>query len=119
MVRLIGLSMFFLAAVGSASSQSGPVGTSGGPTIQFAGCMYYEHANFGGKHTSIPGGIRRRLGDDWNDEISSVACNSYCELTVYEHRDFNGASRTFRGNISDVGDGWNDNISSMVAHCRR
>ncbi len=83
--------------------------------------MYYEHANwnFGGGSVAIPGGVRRKLGSEWNDEISSIACNSYCEVTVYEHRDFNGAQRTFRGNISFVGEAWNDDISSLIARCSR
>jgi Peptidase inhibitor family I36 len=101
------------------AAAEGPIGTTGGPNIQFQGCMYYEHINFGGKQGSIPGGIRRKLGSAWDDEISSIACNSYCKVTVFEHRDFNGASHTFAGNISFVGDGWNDDISSMVASCSR
>lgn len=59
------------------------------PEIRFRGCMYYEHANFGGKRTSIPGGIRRRLARNGTTRFSSIACNPYCKLTVYEYRDFN------------------------------
>jgi hypothetical protein len=104
-------------ASSSASAGEGPIGTSGGPDIRFRGCMYYQHANFGGGSASIAGGIRRRLGSAWNDEISSVACHPYCRLTVYEHREFGGARRVFRGNISFVGEAWNDEISSMEASC--
>ena len=106
-------------SLGPLSAQDGPIGTTGGPNIEFRGCMYYEHANFEGKRSSIPGGIRRRLGSEWDDEISSIACNPYCNLTVYEYRDFNGAGHTFSGNISFVGEAWNDDISSMVASCSR
>jgi peptidase inhibitor family I36 len=103
-----------------ASAQSGPIGTTGGPNITFLGCMYYEHINFGGARTSIPGGVRRTyVGSAWNDKISSIACNPYCSLEVFEHRDLKGASRVFRGNISFVGDSWNDRISSMIASCNR
>jgi hypothetical protein len=121
MLKIITLSLVVLgfAAIASVSAQDDAIGTTGGPTIQFNGCMYYQHSNFGGGSAAIRGGIRRKLGSDWNDEISSIACNAYCEVTVYEHRDFNGAHRTFRGNISFVGEGWNDDISSLVARCSR
>jgi hypothetical protein len=111
--------LFLMASLRPLSAQEGAIGTTGGPEIRFQGCMYYEHANFGGKRTSIPGGIRRKLGSQWDDEISSIACNPYCKLTVYEYRDFNGAGEVFAGNISYVGDPWNDDISSMVASCTR
>jgi hypothetical protein len=118
-ILTVALTAVIVAAIASVSAQDGAIGTTGGPNIRFNGCVYYQHASFGGGSNSIEGGIRRRLGSEWNDEISSIACNSYCELTVYEHRDFNGAHRTFRGNISYVGDAWNDDISSMVARCSR
>jgi hypothetical protein len=110
----------FLVAGAVSASAEGPLGTTGGPTINFIGCMYYEHINFGGGHTSVPGGIQRNyVGSAWNDKISSVACNSRCSLEVFEHRDLKGRSHTFRGNITFVGDFWNDRISSMVARCSR
>ena len=115
----LGLMVVALVAMAPSSTQDGAIGTTGGPNISFSGCMYYEHANFGGGSRSIPGGIRRKLGSDWDDEISSIACNSSCEVTVYEYRDFNGAHQTFRGNISFVGEAWNDDISSLVARCSR
>jgi hypothetical protein len=113
------LAALLLAAAITSVSAQGPIGTTGGPHIQFAGCVYYEHENFGGGSNSIRDGIRRKLGSEWNDTISSIACNPYCEVTVYEHRDFNGAHRTFRGNISFVGEAWNDEISALVARCSR
>jgi hypothetical protein len=113
----VALMAVIVAAIASVSAQHGPTGSSGGPTIRFNGCRYYQHENFGGGYNSIEGGTRRQLGSEWNDEISSIACKSSCRLIVYEHRDFDGAHRTFRGNISYVGDAWNDSISSMVAQC--
>lgn len=109
--------LLLMASLRPLSAQEGALGSNNGPEIRFRGCMYYEHANFEGKSTSIPGGIRRRLGSAWDDEISSIACNPYCHLTVYEYRDFNGADETFGGQISFVGEAWNDDISSMVATC--
>jgi hypothetical protein len=120
MIKALALSVLALAGITSTlSAQDGAIGTTGGPNISFAGCMYYQHANFGGSRGSIPGGIRRKLGSDWDDEISSIACNPYCEVTVYEYRDFNGAHQTFRGNIQFVGEAWNDDVSSLVARCSR
>jgi hypothetical protein len=119
MFKAFALSLAVFAAIVSVSAQDGATGTTGGPSIGFDGCMYYEHHNFGGAQAAIRKDIRRKLGGDWNDQISSIACNPYCEVTVYEHRDFNGAERTFRGNISFVGEAWNDDISSLVARCRR
>jgi hypothetical protein len=111
--------LLILSTMVYVSAQDGAIGVNPGPTIPFDGCMYYEHDKFGGASASIRKDIRRKLGGDWNDRISSIACNSYCEVTVYEHRDFNGALQTFRGAISFVGEAWNDDISSLVARCRR
>jgi hypothetical protein len=106
-----------LTSVALTTAQDGPIGSSGGPQIRAKGCRYYEHHNFGGGSNFIGDGVRRQLGSDWNDAISSIACNAYCRVTVYEHREFNGARRTFRGNISFVGEAWNDEISALVASC--
>ena len=118
MFKALALALLVLVAVTSLAAQDGAVGTTGGPRIKLRGCMYYQHADFGGGRNSILEGVRRQLGSDWNDEISSIACNPYCEVTVYEYRDFNGAHQTFRGNILFVGEAWNDDISSLVARCR-
>ena len=57
-------------------------------------------------------------GGRWNDQISSIACNPYCNMQVWEHRDFRGASRMFYPNTEYVGKGWNDRISSLKVRCR-
>ncbi len=93
-------------------------GTSAGPEVTIEGCFYYEHDNFGGERREIPLGLNRRyVGDTWNDRISSIACSGSCALRVWEHRDYQGAARTFTGAISYVGDEWNDRISSMKPIC--
>ena len=107
-----------LACAGAAAAQ-GPVGTTGGPGVGFRGCIYYQHAGVEGNRRVIAAGTRRRyVGDVWNDQISSIACNRSCHLIVYEHRDYGGERRAFYPNIQYVGDAWNDRISSMVAVCR-
>jgi hypothetical protein len=98
----------------------GELMTSGGPEVPPNSCIYYEHIDFDGHSVHIPLGIRRKyVGDDWNDEISSIACANGCRLLVWEHRDFVGASRTFAENGAHqyVGDDWNDSISSMKVAC--
>ena len=109
-----------LALAATGASAEGPIATSGGPPVGFRGCIYYQHAGFQGERQSIADGTRRRyVGDPWNDQISSIACNrrAACRLTVFQHRDYGGARRTFYPNIQYVGDGWNDQISSMIAQC--
>lgn len=107
-----------LAIAAQSVAAQGPVGTTGGPRVSFRGCIYYQHAGFEGAQNWIGGGTRRRyVGDGWNDQISSIACNRNCYLIVYEHRDYGGERRAFYPNIQYVGDAWNDRISSMIARC--
>ena len=109
-----------LALAAGSASAGGPISTSGGPQPGFTGCVYYQHAGFQGERQAIAGGTRRRyVGDHWNDQISSIACNrrAACRLIVYEHRDYGGAMRVFYPNTQYVGDQWNDRISSMIARC--
>jgi len=109
-----------LALAAQKAAAGGPIGTSGGPQPGFSGCVYYQHAGFQGERQAIAGGTRRRyVGDHWNDQISSIACNrrASCRLVVYEHINYGGASRIFYPNTQYVGDQWNDRISSMIARC--
>lgn len=102
-----------------AGAQPGAIGTTGGPELAFRGCQYYEHIDFGGARRSIGAGVDRNyVGDGWNDQISSIACRGGCSVTVYENRDFGGASVRWSSNISYVGDDWNDQISSLRVRCR-
>jgi hypothetical protein len=98
-------------------TEEGPISTSGGPDVPFEGCFYYEHASFGGMRRDIPRGLKRNLGDRWNDEISSIACSPGCGLLVGEHHDFGAAQETFWGATQYVGDAWNDDISSLKVVC--
>ena len=116
---LVFAGLLLIGSLHPIAAEEGPIGTNGGPQIDFPGCMYYEHANFEGKRAPIMARIRRKLGSDWDDEISSIACRPGCQLRVFEYRDFNGADEIFGSNISYVGDAWNDDISSMVASCTR
>ena len=88
------------------------------PAVNFRGCAYFEHANWGGKWRSIPSGVHRKfVGDTWNETISSFSCNPACRIAAFQDRDFQGPRVEF-GTTQFVGD-WNDRISSMIAVCRR
>ena len=113
-------SLLFVASIALAPTTGRteePIGTSGGPDVPFEGCYYYEHADFGGMRRDSPRGLKRNLGDRWNDQISSIACSSGCGLQVGEHHDFGAAQETFWGATQYVGDAWNDDISSVKVVC--
>ncbi|MCX5077134.1 peptidase inhibitor family I36 protein [Streptomyces sp. NBC_00513] len=48
----------------------------------------------------------------WNDTVSS-AQGITCPITLWEHRDFRGASQTYHGYNAYVGDGMNDKATSV------
>lgn len=61
------------------------------------------------------------VGWDWNDLISSMSIPPGWSVTIYQHSDFGGDSRTLEGDVADLrhygGPGpdgtWNDQISSV------
>ena len=109
-----------IALIGGGAGAKEAIGTSGGPDGPFRGCILYEHANFAGHTFTIRGNYNLSyIGSRWNDKVSSIACNPYCSVTVFEHRDFKGASERFRPNIQYVGGWWNDRISSARVRCSR
>jgi hypothetical protein len=118
MRKSILLSTALLAAACSGAQAQEP-GTNGGPELRFSGSICHN-SNFGGHTFTVRGNYNLSyIGGRWNDKVSSIACNPYCEVTVFEHRDFQGASRRFGANIQYVGDGWNDRISSARVRCSR
>ncbi len=109
----------FALTIGTAAAEE-PVGTSGGPDINFRGCIAYVDRDFRGAKFTLRGQVNVSfVGSNWNDKISSFACSYYCSLTFYEHRDFKGASDKWGGAISYVGTAWNDDISSLYVRCSR
>src|SRR5262249_2974520 len=120
MRKSIFLSAALLAAACGVAQAQEALGTNGGPDVSFRGCILYEHANFAGHTFTIRGNYNLSyIGDRWNDKVSSIACNPYCEVTVFEHRDFKGRSWKVGANIQYVGGGWNDRISSARVRCSR
>jgi Peptidase inhibitor family I36 len=120
MRNLVFAATALLAAACSGAQAQEPIGTSGGPDVPFKGCILFEHINFGGAKFTIRGNTDLSyIGSRWNDKVSSIACNPYCGVTVFEHRDFKGASWKVGANIQYVGDRWNDKISSAKVRCSR
>ncbi len=85
------------------------------------GCLVTEHINGLGKRWVVDAGTNYSyVGGAWNDKISTVICEVFCHLKVWEHRGYQGASVVFSGNVGTqrfVGNAWNDRISSMQAWC--
>jgi hypothetical protein len=81
-------------------------------------CTVYEDINLGGASREIrPGAAMTFVGAQWNDRISSIACEPGCTLMAYEHADYQGARQVFADVVNYVGDGWNDRISSLDTIC--
>ena len=53
----------------------------------------------------------------WNDIVSSLTVTPGCKITVYEHNNAQGASKTFTQTSRWVGGSWNDKISSYYCTC--
>jgi uncharacterized protein YraI len=93
--------------------QSGIVVRPGQPPQQLARVCFYEHANYQGNSFCVrEGQANARLGQTWNDKISSIRVQGGAQVRVCEHWDFQGTCRVYRGNVAFVGPGNNDIISS-------
>jgi Peptidase family M23/Beta/Gamma crystallin len=54
-----------------------------------------------------------------NDVVSSLRVNPGCEVTLYEHNDFTGQSKSFSDNVPDLAkSGFNNKTSSVRLLCR-
>lgn len=127
-MKTLFLAAFVLVAssAGGASAQSIPTAVAG------KGCTFYEHVNKGGKSFKVtltskwPGrgenaygtGVAY-VGDAWNDQISSIECDSggthHCYVLAYKDRDFQ-TRLTGYSNASSLGR-FNDMISSLEVWC--
>ena len=88
------------------------------PTPPQPACLMYEHVNFVGGVLQVRGQLNS-VGPNWNDKVSSVRVPNNCQLTVYQHIDYDGDSRVFGpGSVASVGNLWNDQVSSAVCSCR-
>lgn len=81
------------------------------------GCTLFEHPKFRGKSWAVPRGASREFVDHFNDKASSVRVAPGCSLVAYEHVQFQGASRVFTNDDSEISRPWDDQISSMRCLC--
>jgi hypothetical protein len=68
---------------------------------------------------SLPGASKAEgQKENWNDQVSCIQLGTKAKVTVYEHTNFKGASKTLQfseknqGKISFAGSNWDRRISS-------
>lgn len=81
------------------------------------GCTLFEHPRFRGKSLVVLRGASKEFVDQFNDKTSSVRVGPGCSLVAYEHVQFQGASRVFTNDDSEIGRPWDDQISSVRCLC--
>ncbi|MGQ0740609.1 MAG: beta/gamma crystallin-related protein [Bacteroidota bacterium] len=75
----------------------------------------YEDCNFRGRSYFLePGQYRGYQMKMDNDRLSSMQVPAGMKITIYEHDNFNGKSKTYTSNIYCLDELWNDMASSMV-----
>lgn len=79
---------------------------------KYKGHMTYFHP---GDYISLKSG-KRKPGNPDNDAISSIKIKGQATITVYEHVNYKGDSKTFTKSAKYVGKKWNDRISSFKVH---
>ncbi|MCL4065197.1 hypothetical protein M3484_01225 [Pseudomonas sp. GX19020] len=101
------------------------------------GCQVFEHKDFKGRSYVLTSGMMLIAADDpgyrsttnghsfqytevfsrrWNDDIGSVKMGPGCRVTLYEHVDKRGKSKTFSGNTARLG-WWNDEAGRASCLC--
>ncbi len=88
---------------------------------QAQNAFFYEHINYEGNYAAASNSVWW-VGEDWNDEISSVYMLPGVIVTLFEHSDFAGQSLQLTSQAPDLrwfsGPGpdgtWNDATSSIV-----
>jgi hypothetical protein len=80
-----------------------------------ATAILFGDGNYGGRGQLIGPGYTNTgaLGVVGNDAVSSLKVLDGWFLTVYEHGDYGGRSRTFTGDTPWIGNDWNDLVSSV------
>jgi hypothetical protein len=84
------------------------------------GVCFYKDPNFRGDYFCVAAGEElRSVGDDMNDEISSIRIFGAAEVTVFRDVRFAGRSSRFDFDVRDLKDaGWDDLISSIRVRSR-
>jgi hypothetical protein len=95
------------------------VEASAAAAVEDGGVTMYEHCSFGGRSVKKPAG-RYNMSEMGlpNDFISAIKVSPGYQVTIYEHKDFQGSSQIFTTDASCLlttpGGNWNDRISSFV-----
>ena len=77
------------------------------------GVCFYEDIDYRGQYFCTNANAANPLVG-LNDRISSIRVFGGAEVTVFQERDFQGASQTFAADIRDLRrQGWNDSITSV------
>lgn len=77
------------------------------------GVVFFEHINYQGRSWTFDGD-QAFVGDDANDQFSSVRVPPGVSVTLFQHRDFGGSSVTLTADTPDLRDkGFNDSASSV------
>lgn len=75
----------------------------------------HEDCNYKGKRAMLEAGTYKLYQMKIsNDRLSSFQVPNGMKLTLYEHDDFKGKSKTFTGNIACLETEWDNNASSIV-----
>lgn len=75
----------------------------------------FEECNYAGRKYYLTAGSYKGYSMQIaNDRLSSMQVPNGMRVTLYEHDDFKGKSKTFTSSVACLTDGWNDNASSMV-----
>jgi len=84
------------------------------------GVCFYKDPNFRGDYFCVGAGEELvSVGDDMNDEISSIRIFGGAEVTVFKDVRFQGRSSRFDNDIRDLRSvGWDDAISSLRVRSR-
>ena len=78
------------------------------------GACFYVDANYGGESFCMNvGDSQRELEGRFKDRISSIQIFGNAQVIVHEHTGFDGASRTFTRDASNLSGVFNDKISSV------
>jgi len=90
-------------------------GNWGRPPAPSSGVCFYQDIHFGGEYfCARVGAATANVPRGTNDRISSVRVFGNASVTVFRDSDFDGQSRRFDSDMSDLrGAGWNDRISSF------
>jgi hypothetical protein len=73
----------------------------------------YEQKDFGGKRTVYTNNVEDLANDALTGHITSIKVGLGCQVTFWEHSNFEGRTKTFTHTVAWVGDNFNDLVGSF------